>query len=107
MDKSKIDRTLLDFDAITLTGIEVLREYLKDNEGEIEIDEHGDRALVYIFNHKMDSTVEVDAKKLRLTEDHDIQLFLDYPYNDWISLYEDIYILPTIQNLLETIRYYG
>ena len=102
---------LEELDKATLRGIRCIKEYLKEHGGIIDIDDSGDKMYAIVFNYDMGANVETKIKGLRLDineedSDGELEMLLDYPYNEWVSLYDDIYCLPTVQSILEAIDQY-
>jgi len=102
---------LKELDKATNRGISYIENYLREHGGILNIDGKGDSMYAIIYNDDMECNIEVKITGLRLdvTEEEpkgELELELDYPYNDWVNLYDDIYILPTVQSILEAITDY-
>ena len=106
-----IDEILATLDKATTRGVKIIEEYLREHGGTIEIDGSGDRMYAIAFDYDMKANVETEILGLRLAVTEtapkgELELLLDYPYNDWVSIYDEIWILPTVQSILEAIDQY-
>ena len=110
MEEKQLE-VLKELDKATNRGISYIENYLREHGGIVDIDGSGDKMYAIVFNYDMKANVETEILGLRLniTEEEpkgELELALDYPYNDWVSIYDEVYILPTVQSILEAITGY-
>lgn len=112
MEDIRLD-ILKQMDYATIRGVKYVEEYLRQHGGIIEpiSDKIGEKMYAIVFNYELGYNEEIRITGLRLNVNEmapkgELELRLDYQDDEWVPLYGDIYVLPTIQSILETIDQY-
>jgi len=105
---------LKQMDNATTRGIKYVEEYLREHGGIILIEDNGnyrDKMWAIVFDYDVNCNIEIEITGLRLDINAfepkgELEIRLDRAENEWISIYDDVYVLPTIQSILEAINQY-
>lgn len=112
MEDIRLD-ILKQMDYATIRGVKYVEEYLRQHGGIIEpvSEKAGEKMYAIVFNYELGYNEEIRITGLRLNVNEmapkgELELRLDYQDDEWVPLYGDIYVLPTIQSILEAIDQY-